>query len=343
MPPWLEGAYQSIAAQAEALRKREYEPYTKPRVAQLSDYPEYGRANELAAQSVGEYAPYLSRASGLYNRAAETFPEHAEAYMNPYQQQVIKNLQERAGETFKEQILPQLESTFVGAGQHGSMRHQELAARAARDMQKAVNEQTAQSLMHGYDMAGKLYNADVARQGEIAQGIGSLGGLSQAGRLADIALLQEIGGMQHGEQQNKLNLQYQDWLNQQNYPWNQLSQQSALLHGVPETKQSYGASQTQGQPQWNTAGNLLNLAGSIYGASRGYPNFGRKAGGRIKAKTMNIPKLKGLSSLDVTKGKFNGLKAKKERGLGQKSFTQSSFVRQPKVGAKSKIKKQGVL
>lgn len=350
LPPWMEQAYKSLIEQSEAQRKSPYEHYPAgfPRYAEQT--PDTLRFYEIGRNTVGQYEPYINQAHNLYNESSEEFPEAAARYMNPYTQNVIRNLQERSGEAFREQFLPQLENAFVGAGQHGLLKHQELVARAARDQQRALNEQTNQALMQGYEHAGKLYNADAVRKGELAQGLGNLGTLSQAGRFADIGVLQNQGLQQQGHEQGRYNLNAQDFNEQRSYPWNQLQQQSEILHGVPSTKQSYGVAQSQAQPEWNTAGNLLNIAGSLYGATRGFGSFGRKAGGSVKAKakpktkTMNIPKLKGLSGIsDDTKGKFKGLKAKKERGLGNKPFTQSSFGKTSKVGQKSKIKKMKVL
>lgn len=344
LPPWMEQAYKGLAEQSEALRQAPYSPYPPGMQRYAEMHPDTLNAFERGRNNIGEYKPYLEQSQNYYNQSGQEFPDAAERYMNPYTQQVIKNLQERSGEAFREQFMPQLENAFVGAGQHGSMRHQELAQRAARDQQRALNEQTNMALMQGYEHAGKLFNADAARKGEIAQGMGNLSTLSQAGKISDLATLQNQGMAQQAHEQGRFNLGAQDFNEQRNYPWNQLQQQSEILNGIPSQKQSYGASTSQGQPQWNDAGNLLNLAGNIYGATRGFGSFGRKAGGSVKAKpkpkTMNIPKLKGLSGIKATpKGKFKGLKAKKERGLGNKPFTQSSFGKSPKVGGKSKIDK----
>lgn len=345
LPPWMLGAYKDLSEQAEAQRMSPYIPYPSKMDRYAEETPDTLRSYEMARSTIGDYLPHLQQYNKLLNESGGEFPEAAERYMNPYTQNVINNLQQNAGEAFREQFLPQLEQAFVGAGQHGSMRHQELAQRAARDQQRALNEQTNQALMQGYENAGKLYNADAARKGEIAQGYGNLGLLTQAGRIADVGALQQQGLQQQAQQQGQYNLNAQDFNEQRNHPWNQLQQQAGILHGVPSQRQSYGVQQSQAQPEWNTAGNLLNLAGSIYGASRGFSSFGRKAGGSVKApakptKTMNIPKLKGLGGLsDSTKGKFKGLKAKKMRGLGNKPFTQSSFGKKSKVGGKSKIDK----
>lgn len=341
-PEWMSQQHKDIGAKAEKYAGEDYIPYP----AQMKRYAEMApdtlRAHQLAREGVGAYAPYLQGAQNYFSQGAQDLPENIERYMNPYTQNVIDTMQEKAGRAYREQFLPQLENAFVGAGQHGSTRHQEMASRTARDMQEALNQQVQEALMHGYDMSGKLFNADQARKLEAGTGMGNLSGLDTAGRLTDIATLGDQGQYQQAHEQGRLNMNAQDFLAQKAHPWNQLQQQAAIMHGIPAPKSTYQAIHTPEQPQWNNTGNLLNAAGSLGGALR---TFGRKAGGSIK-KTMSIPKLKGLSAIkfDLKKGKKNaGLAAKKKRGLGNKPFTQSSMIRQPKVGAKSKIKMKGVL
>lgn len=347
LPPWLEGQFKGMGEQAEALRQAPYQPYPPGmhRYAEMS--PDTLRSQQIGRESIGDYAPYLQGAQNMFNQGSQELPENIERYMNPYTQHVINTMQQRAGEAYREQFLPQLENAFVSAGQHGSRRHQELAERTARDMQRNLEQQTQDALMHGYDMSGKLFNADQARKLEAGQGMSGLAPLQTAGRLSDIATLGDQGQYQQAHQQGRMNMQAQDFNEQRNHPWAQLGQQSAVMNAMPQPVQQYEASQRPSQPQWNTTGQLLNLAGNLGGAMRS-GGYGRKAGGAIKVaktktKTMNIPKLKGLSSLKVNPKKFAGLAARKKKGMGAKPFTQSSFVRQPKVGAKSKIKAKGIL
>ncbi len=339
LPPWLEGQFKAMGEQAEALRQAPYVPYPQNMQRYAALNPDILKSHELGRANLGEHMPYVNQAQEMFTQGAQGFPANVQAYMNPYTANVIKTMEERAGEAYKNQFLPQLENSFVGAGQHGSLKHQELAARGAKDMQQLLAQQTQDALMHGYDMSGKLFNADQARKIEAAQGIAPLGGLSQAGRLFDIGRLSDQGQYQQAHEQGRMNMQAQDFNEQRSYPWSQLGQQSAVMNAMPQPVSQTYAQQTPGQPQWNSTGNMLNAAGNMYGA---YRAFGRKKGGAVK-KTMNIPKLKGLSSIKVSPKKFAGLAAKKKSGMGAKSFMQSSFMRMPKVGAKSKVKMKGAL
>lgn len=75
--------------------------------------------------------------------------------------------------------------------------------------------------------------AGYGQAGQMAQTLGNLGQYQQQ---ADLARLQAQGGVgqaQQGLTQQQLDMQYSDFLRQRDYPWEQLQQQSSLMHGVP--------------------------------------------------------------------------------------------------------------
>jgi hypothetical protein len=76
--------------------------------------------------------------------------------------------------------------------------------------------------------------------GQMAQGLGSLGqslaGLGQQQRAADIQgaqLLETIGRDIRAEDQARLDLSYEDFLRQRDYPITQYERMAGILRGVP--------------------------------------------------------------------------------------------------------------
>jgi len=97
----------------------------------------------------------------------------------------------------------------------------------------------------------KQYGAGLGLQGlqTALQGAGQMGTLGgqQFAQGMDINKLQQsYGTQQQQQQQNILSQQYQDFLNQQNYPYKQLGFQSDMLRGLPLSQSS---SQVYQQPQ----------------------------------------------------------------------------------------------
>jgi hypothetical protein len=132
----------------------------------LSPIQEAGRGSALTATQ-----PYLGA-------AAQMFPEQFGRYMNPYIENVVKQIADVGVEQLQEKYLPAVGQEFIGAGQFsvgpGSTRMGEFGARALRDVQKAVLGEQAKALQAGYGQAADIFASDAARQSQLAQLVGSL-------------------------------------------------------------------------------------------------------------------------------------------------------------------------
>jgi hypothetical protein len=107
------------------------------------------------------------------------------------------------------------------------------------------------------------------------QGAGALGQLGQTQYGQEMGItdaMQKYGALQQQQQQQNLDFQYQQFLAQQQYPYQQLGFMSDLLRGVPSNQSAMY--QTQAQPAM--APQLLGAGLAAYGA------LGRKEGGQIK-------------------------------------------------------------
>lgn len=143
------------------------------------------------------------------------------------------------------------------------------AAQAAQYGQAAnqLNEQSRQ------------YGAGLGLQGLQTgmTGYNSLGGLGNQlfnQQVGAAGLQQQFGTQQQQQVQNVLNTQYQDFINEQNYPYKQLSYMSDMLRGVPLTQQSQSIYQAPPSALSQVAG----LGTAAYGAVKA---SGSKKGGRI--------------------------------------------------------------
>jgi len=106
-------------------------------------------------------------------------------------------------------------------------------------------------------------------------GAGALGQLGQEQYAQEMGItdaMQKFGALQQGQSQQEKDFQYQQFLAQQQYPYQQLSYMSDLLRGVPSTQ---SAQLTYAQ-QPNQTAQLLGAGLGAYGA------LGRKEGGQIK-------------------------------------------------------------
>ncbi len=80
--------------------------------------------------------------------------------------------------------------------------------------------------------------AGLAQAGQMAQTMGNLGQYQSQADLSRLAAQQQSAAQQQAYNQQALDIAYQDFLRQRDYPMEQLQQYSSLLRGVPVTPSS---------------------------------------------------------------------------------------------------------
>lgn len=208
-------------------------------------------ATEIAGSTVspygGQFAPGMSQYStqaaqglgGILNRTPQDYAAATAANMNPYQQQVID-----AGlaqmDRARQQAITQDEARIIGSGAFDNSRRGVYEGERAAGYGAARDQLIANLLQQGYGQAQAQTMAQQAAQA------GAAGGLLQAGG-AETAL--GLAGNQAA---------YNEWLRQQNYPFQKL--QGILGFGGG----NYGGTQTQTEKKGLL--DYLAAGASIFGA-----------------------------------------------------------------------------
>jgi hypothetical protein len=125
--------------------------------------------------------------------------------------------------------------------------------------------------------AGQYGLAGLGQAGAAASTLGQLGQNQYQQQMGINAAQQQAGAQQQAQNQQYLSQNYQDFLNQQNYPYKQLSFMSDILRGMPLTQQS----QSIYQAPPSAANQIMGYGLGAYGLSNLFK--GSKEGGTIKA------------------------------------------------------------
>ena len=238
-------------------------------------------------------AGQMSQAGNNYNQMA-TNPYATQAFMNPYIQSSLapqlEEMRRQYGITGTGEM-----SNATKQGAFGGSREALMASENNRNMNTAMNQTIGQGYNNAFQAAqqAQQFGANLGLQGQQ----GALSGYGQANQaasnLANIgntqfgqgqtinADQQKVGAMQQGLAQQGLDMQYQDFLKQQNYPYQQLAFMSDMTRGLPLSQ----SAQNMYQAQPSTMSQLGGLAATglgVYGASGGFK--GAKKGGAIKEK-----------------------------------------------------------
>lgn len=231
LPAWYQEYLRGIMGKATAVAGEEYQPYDQPRIAPLTE--DQLRAQQLARDTLGIGGNTASTAVDVANRAVAPFdPAQVEQYMNPYTDNVVNRIGVLAQRNLSENLLPAVNTTFTGAGQFGSSRHGDFTARAVRDANESALNAQAQALQSGYQGALGQYEAARGREIDAASRLGTLASRQQQLAGADVAQLEAVGRQNRDVDQANLNLAYQDFLEQRDYPREQVGFLSNVIRGV---------------------------------------------------------------------------------------------------------------
>lgn len=196
-----------------------------------------------------------------------------EAYQSPYQEAVLDRLQRRAIERFDEgQSQRGIRAAQQGAFGGSRAALQDFTSR--RDLEERLTDMEAQQLQRGFGESARLAGMDVsqaqraremseaarqqagtmgiqaqlanqrafeAQQARRLQAAGLLPKMSATEQMLDLqrmSALRGVGGEFQGQRQQMMEQGYQDFINQRDYPRQNLAFFQQLLSGLPVTPSS---------------------------------------------------------------------------------------------------------
>jgi hypothetical protein len=274
LPEWARGYAQDTLAKAQAATSQPYQTYGAERIAGFS--PLQQQAQE-AAGKMG-VAGQLGQATGLAgNVGATTFgTPQAQQYMSPYLEAALAPQLREAARTSGMQGLQQ-QAEAVGRGAFGGTRDALMRAERERNLNMQLGDIRARGFQTAFEQAGNLYNQDLNRQLQAAGVLGQLGQTQYGQQMGINQLQQQVGAQQQALRQQGLTQEYQDFLNQQNYPYKQLGFMSDMIRGLPLGQQS-SRQMYEGSP------GLVQSIGSLGLGAAGLSKLGGffKEGGAVK-------------------------------------------------------------
>lgn len=311
--PYVEG----MLGQTKALADTPYQTYDRERIAGFTPMQQqaFQGAGGMQPSQLGGFGGQMAGAATLGALGTNYDPTQfqggqfggaeAQQYMSPYMQNVV-DIQQREAQRTADIAGTQRGAQAVGAGAFGGSRQAIMDAEAARNLATQKGDIQAQGLQSSYQQAQAQFNADQARRMQAQQlgeqskqygaglglqglqtaltGAGQMGALGQQqfGQGMDINKLQQAYGTQQQQQeQTGMSQQYQDFLNQQNYPYKQLGFMSDMLRGLPLSQ----SSQQMYQQPPSALSQIAGLGTAAYGVSK------MAAGGAVNQRPAGLAEL----------------------------------------------------
>lgn len=229
LPDWAQGYAQETLAKQSALSDRPYQAYQGNRIQGFSPLQEQAKQSAVSMDA-----------------GPEGFSKGISAYMNPYMQNVVDIQKREAQRQSGIQGVAQA-GQATSSGALGGSRDAIMRAERERNLGQQMGDIQAQGSNAAYNQAANQF-----RQG-ITQGM-------------DVNRLQAgYGAQEQALGQQGLNMAYQDFQNQQQYPQQQLSNMASMMRGLPITQQT--TTGTPGSPS------NLQMLGSIGSTAYGLSQF----------------------------------------------------------------------
>jgi hypothetical protein len=268
---------------ATAAAAKPYEAYGGQRVAGFSD---------LQNKAMSGIAGLQGFQPAQYTSQSFTSPGMQQQYMSPYQQ-AVTDIEKREAQRNADINATKLGAGAVNQGAFGGYRHGIVEAEQARNTAQQLGDIQARGSQRAFESAQQQFNAeqqrDMQRQQaqELANRYGYQTGISALDKQA------EYGAMQQNLDQRNLDVGYQDYLRQQEYPYKQMDFLRSSLSGLPlsstSTNLSYdrpGAAQTAlgalgtGYSLYNMGkdSGLFRGLGSLFGSPSGIPSASEMSG-----------------------------------------------------------------
>ena len=329
--PFMEEAAKEGLGKARALTDTTANPYTAYTGERIAEFDplqnkffsgveslrpsgSIGAASDIAGEA-------SKRALGMSYDPYKTgqFGAQAGQYMDPYMQNVV-DIQQREAQRTADIQGTQRGADAVKSGAFGGSRQAIMDAEAARNLSTQKGDIQARGLQDAYTRGLDQFNKEQATaesSRQFGSGLGLKGleaALTASGRLGELGTAefsqeidalgaqQKAGAQRQTQEQSKLQTDYEEFLKQNKYPYEQLEFMSNIMRGTP-----YGTTSSTYTPGPSAGQQLLGLGTSLGGAYLMGPaggaaasrmfGFGKKEGGVVSTKKM---KSGGLSELAIS-------------------------------------------
>jgi hypothetical protein len=287
IPEYARPYVETMLGKSEALtdiNQNPYQAYGGQRIAGFNPVQEQAFKNVQNMQTAPQIGAGTALAgtaglgaigAGADYRAMATSPQAQASYMSPYMQNVV--------DVQKNEALRDAQMRNVGAnlgsarqGTYGGARQLLGEQERNRNLQQQMANIQATGSQNAFQAAqqAQQFGTTAGLQGynQAAQAGATLGqlGQTQFGQQQAInAAQQQVGAIQQAQAQQGLDLGYQDFLKQRNYPYQQLAFMSDMARGIP-LSQSAQQIYTAPPSAASQLGGLGMSALGIYGMSGGF-------------------------------------------------------------------------
>jgi len=298
LPEYARPYFENLLQRTQAESYRPYQTYGGDRIAGFTPAQEALQSETLGLQTPGQFGAATAGAGatgmlglGAAQRGFNAAFGNTADYMSPYIQGAL-NPQIREANLQADYAKRNDALQSMRGGSFGGSRQALMAAERERNANTMVGDILGRGYQSAFDAAqrqqqylGGLGMQGLQQAGTASQLLGNLGTAEQQANVQRLGLQAQTAAQPQALEQQKLDMAYQDFLRQRDYPLEQLGFYSNVLRGLPvqlaSTQQAY-------QQAPNFGAQLIGGAASLYGLGSRAGLFAE--GGEVEG----IPGLAGL-------------------------------------------------
>jgi len=276
LPEYLKPYVLNLTKRAEAESYRPYQTYGAQRIAGFTPAQEALQAETLGLQTPGQFAAATQGAGatgmlglGAAQRGFNAAFGPTQAYMSDYIQGAldpqIREANRQANVFKRNEALQSMRS-----GSFGGSRQLLTAMERERNANQMVGDILGRGYQSAFDAAqrqqqflGGLGMQGLQQAGTASQLLGQLGTAEQQANLQRLQTQSQTAAQAQALEQQKMDMAYQDFLRQRDYPKEQLGFYSNIIRGLP---QQMGSTQLTYQQQPSVGQQLLGYGLGALGA-----------------------------------------------------------------------------
>lgn len=274
LSPAISGYENAVAPNAAGLGTQQYTPYQGQLTAGLT--PEMMQATQGAQPQLGAWQPYTGMQTGALNSVMNTvnpnnsWSNNFSNWMNPYMGNVIGGLEQASNANFYNNVMPAINSQFIGSGNYNSTGNAAALGLGAAQNQANLQGNISNALQTGYGqgLQGYLTNQSNSIYGGLgaASGYGNTGSNVYSQGWGDISNLYGLGSQNRNVGQQGLTNEYNLYNQSVQMPYTMLGAANQAMGALPWATSVSGTSNAPlpgAQYGPNTLGQIGNLAGGL--------------------------------------------------------------------------------
>ena len=232
--------------------------------------------------------PGFAAANVLTGTGAQQFGDMSptdfqERYMSPYQQ-AVTDVAVREAQRLGDAQGQQIAGEAGKAGAYGGSRHAIMQAEHQRNQARHLSDIQTAGSQKAFEAGTKAFDTDRAMALASGKQFGALAPAAATANLTGLGALQTLGETQRATAQQPLDISYEEFVRQRDYPAKQVQEYSGVVQGFPMQPSTYTTAQEFQQPP--SLGSQLLSAASLYGGiqsglGKGFFGDTNKEGGLI--------------------------------------------------------------